>query len=86
MKVVCIQTRTIGTNRYSGEKTDTPQEGCYKGEIYTVIEIDGEYYRLAELPQNNRYKQKYFRPVDDTFGELVEEIISKQLELETVEA
>ena len=86
MKVVCIQTQTMGRPRCGGEIGEYPKDGVYKGEIYSVTKIENEFFYLAERSPLNRYRQQYCRPTDSTFGEVVAEIIEKQLELETVEA
>lgn len=64
-----------------------------KGEIYTYNGLRrdspvGEYtyVMLREIDPDYGFVIDAFRPVDDTFGEVVAEIIEKQLELETVEA
>ena len=64
-----------------------------KGEIYTVFSLDNDnrfpeykgWYYLTELnvPDGNyrtAYNPSVFRPVDDTFGEWVEETLMKELE------
>jgi hypothetical protein len=60
-----------------------------KGEIYTITNInpDGylEFYEFPKYKGNTRtYNPKFFRPIDSTFGEWVEETIMKEAELEEV--
>lgn len=58
-----------------------------QGEIYKPIhsfEDDGKsYYVFLEF--KGSYNAEAFRPVDDTFGPAMAEIIEKQLELEEAE-
>lgn len=53
------------------------------GEIYTVIGLhyNNNYVELQEIP-GYCYRADCFRPVDDTFGEWVEETIMKDVEIE----
>lgn len=58
-----------------------------KGEIYTVSAVRNyaaqDYYYLVEFPEG-LYSAASFRPVDDTFGPLICEIIEQETELEKV--
>lgn len=85
MRVVCIISCTKWRDLYTGQPTKGPVP--MYGEIYEVIN-DGVtdevmWYELKEVP--DKWSVKCFRPVDDTFGEKVEEMIKKKL-LEEVEA
>lgn len=85
-KVVCVSDNWYPMNRSKGPLP-------VKGEIYTIdmIGMSGALF-LAEFHWTHyeygrvNFAPYCFRPVDDTFGEVVAEIIEKQLELETVEA
>lgn len=81
--VVCIN--GLWTPARTGMMPDAvkPKEG----EIYEVEEIvenplfDGkDYYVLVGF--NRGYETSHFRPVDDTFGEIVAENLEKQIEYE----
>jgi hypothetical protein len=56
-----------------------------KGEIYEVMAVeviaDRHFYHLRGL-HHGIYDYSSFRPVDNTYGELITEIIEKQLQLE----
>ena len=60
-----------------------------KGEIYTVVRMyqaEGKKglmcYQLKELHPNDGWNVEKFRPIDDTFGEWVEETIMKEVQIE----
>jgi len=59
-----------------------------KGEIYTVKDIFNYFgqklYRFIETGDDAGYNMECFRPVDETFGEVVCETIEQQIELEKV--
>lgn len=83
MRVVCLKSEwVISIKRYF-----TPYELPKKGEIYTVDfyewEKENTYLALKEIP-GGVYNSKGFRPVDDTFGEVICEILEQQIEYEKV--
>lgn len=63
-----------------------------KGEIYTIrgtCKVRGfVYYKFHEIPETEVHDMAYcafmFRPVDDSFGEWVEETIMKEAVLEEI--
>lgn len=58
-----------------------------KGEIYEVVQIsenNGVHFYDLRGFDLCRYDTQSFRPVDDTFGPNICEIVEKQIELETV--
>ncbi len=62
--------------------------GLVLGEIYTVTKVMSDFTReYYELLEDEKYYHwvKLFRPVDTTFGEVVAEIIEKQVEVEQFE-
>lgn len=79
-KVVCVKQIHIFNDQPSDE------DHVIKGEIYTVIQVDAWevsdklFYTLKEKLYENNYCASLFRPVDDTFGEWVEETLMKELE------
>lgn len=84
-RVVCVD-NTV--NSYNNNPPNLFQT-LKVGEIYTVLEIIHDdftgkmiaYYRLMEI-EDCAYSYKYFRPVDETFGEVVCDTIEKQVEFE----
>jgi len=72
-RVVCIDDSKMG---------DTPK--IIKGEIYTPIKgsTHPEFICLVEFGTDYAYRITCFRPVDDTFGEWVEETIMKDVQIE----
>ena len=76
-KVVCID------NNLSWSFPGEPNAKPLKGEIYTVTGIcRKEYCVIKELADDECYLMDIFRPVDDTFGEWVEETLMKELQYE----
>ena len=77
--LVCVET--------SDEKTKVYGPPVFKGEIYTYLcpAKRAKWICLVEFGTDWRYKETLFRPVDDTYGEVIAEILEKQLELEEVE-
>lgn len=85
-RVVCINSKAI-MEEYAIQILLYHGVGLVEGEIYTVTDtVKGKYgawcYFILELNALKRCDR--FRPVDDTFGEWVEETIMKEAELETV--
>ena len=101
MKVVCIEAVVDFPAIVRGEIYSVASMGrcprCKRDE-YIIPEIEYPHLRFPLAggrvececgwigPYYCGFPIKKFRPVDDTFGEVVAEIIEKQLELETVEA
>lgn len=61
-----------------------------RGEIYEVTAIQHSraseevtYYKLRGF--DNTYDTRSFRPIDDTYGQVIAEIIEKQVELEEMQ-
>lgn len=89
--VVCINDNW--TDGYGPRKNDILEvTGTINGFVFgTNTQAIG--FTLKEFPTPHPtpygtvigFVSKYFRPVDDTFGPLVEEIISKQVEVEEFE-
>lgn len=82
-RVVCIlPIPLIGRN--NGRKHIGPRPQVR--EIYTVVWCgkfcDSLCYQLEGFPNEYFYLVKYFRPVDDTFGEVVAERIEEMVEYE----
>lgn len=69
----------------TGSTAPFPTVHPAKGDIVTVMEVfEDLYYHLQEFP-DALYNMNNFRPVDDTFGEVMAEIIEKQVEVEEME-
>lgn len=79
-KVVCIK----------GDEWTGPDEAPRpsNGEIYTIISTEysfgGLYLTLSGLRQDMAYYSSHFRLTDTTFGEVVCEILEKQIEHDKV--
>lgn len=79
-----MKDRLVCINKVWRGKDSIP-EPVY-GEIYTYAGRSKKHDKcicLAEFPGYS-YKEKHFRPVDETFGPCVCEIIEQQIELEKV--
>ena len=83
-RVVCIE-EFEGISNNGNRYNDNP----LKGEIYTIEKIwyhgIKTYFELVEfppIPKKRAYLNTHFRPVDESFGEWVEETIMKDAELE----
>lgn len=77
-KLVCIR----------DDNQDKSIPNTLKGEIYTFEAVPPRfpaYVHLREFSGDYAFIATNFRPTDDTFGGLVEEIISKQVEVEQME-
>lgn len=84
-RVVCIADKWTMTHEGTPPRYPTHPK---KGEIYSVKEAhhtDGKrFYLLVEFP-GALYNANSFRPVDNTFGPAICEIIEKQVEVEETE-
>ncbi len=82
------------TNRVACISTENTTAGTLTiGEIYDIVKIKhnhkegfvpGPYYMLKGI-EWSYFHFSLFRPVDNTFGEVVAEIIEKQIEVEEME-
>jgi hypothetical protein len=82
MRVVCLKDSWKVARKGLGA---IPTIHPVKGEIYSVkAESDGAY--LIDGFPHAMYSAHSFRPVDDTFGPNICEIIEQQVELETIQS
>jgi len=88
MKVVCIDNNFPRVSCNNHVPLSAFKFHPVKGEIYKVDDIitypnSSIGYLLADF-EGRAYGAKFFRPVDDTFGEWVEQTILKDAEYEHV--
>lgn len=80
-RVVCINKNW--RQSLEADVIGTAQRPVY-GEIYTIHERINGWVTLIELDDKFCYKEYCFRPVDDTFGQVVCDTIEQQIEYEKV--